>query len=291
MRLSSRGLACALATLSLSGTALAQPAAPAASPAASSTPVQVQAVQGQAATPPAANPPPSPTPPPPPMDSYPIARLRMLDKITARTSTFDVHVDTTVRFGPLYIRPRTCKKASPLAAPESAAFLQIWETPPRQDARWLFSGWMFASSPALSSMDDPIYDVWVLDCAGDLPSAPPVAAAATGAAPQVAFSSGAQVSGQPAFASTGTAAQPGFSSSAAIGYSSAGHATGVTFDSTGAATGAPTIPESATPGLDQDDSDRDTGTDNATGAEDTPPTRPSPPRREAAPLSTDGPIY
>ena len=27
-----------------------------------------------------------------------------------------------------------------------------------------FSGWMFASSPALSAMEHPVYDVWVLDC-------------------------------------------------------------------------------------------------------------------------------
>ena len=27
-----------------------------------------------------------------------------------------------------------------------------------------FSGWMFASSPALSAMEHPVYDLWVLDC-------------------------------------------------------------------------------------------------------------------------------
>ncbi len=33
-----------------------------------------------------------------------------------------------------------------------------------EKAEWVFSGWMFASSPGLSYMDHPIYDVWVLDC-------------------------------------------------------------------------------------------------------------------------------
>jgi hypothetical protein len=28
----------------------------------------------------------------------------------------------------------------------------------------LFSGWMFASSPALSALEHPVYDVWVIDC-------------------------------------------------------------------------------------------------------------------------------
>lgn len=98
------------------------------------------------------------------MEPYPVVRLRALDKVTARTSTFDVEIDTTVRFGPIYIRPRACRKAPPIAQPEAASFLQIWETVPNDGPRWIFSGWMFASSPALSSMDHAVYDVWVLDC-------------------------------------------------------------------------------------------------------------------------------
>lgn len=132
------------------------------------------------------------------MDNYPTARLRMLDKVTARTSTFDVKVDTTVRFGQLYIKPRACRKAPPIETPESAAFLQIWESTPKEKPQWIFSGWMFASSPALSAMDHPIYDVWVLDCIGD-PDRPAQADSAG-----IGFSS----------------ASIGFSSSGAVTYSS-----------------------------------------------------------------------
>lgn len=100
----------------------------------------------------------------PPMVSLPVVKLRSLDKITARTSTFQAAVGNTVKFGSLYVKARTCRKATPLENPESAAFLQIWEITPEGEAEWVFSGWMFASSPGLSSMDHPIYDVWVLDC-------------------------------------------------------------------------------------------------------------------------------
>ncbi len=31
-------------------------------------------------------------------------------------------------------------------------------------ANMVFSGWMFASSPALSALQHPVYDVWVIDC-------------------------------------------------------------------------------------------------------------------------------
>ena len=101
------------------------------------------------------------------MPDYPRVKLRSLDKITARTMTFDARVGSTVKFGPLFIKIQSCRKAEPTEQPESAAFLQIWEVTPEDKAKWIFSGWMFASSPALSPMDHPVYDVWVIDCLGD----------------------------------------------------------------------------------------------------------------------------
>lgn len=104
------------------------------------------------------------------MENMPVAVLRAIDKVSARTVTFDVPVDKTVKFGrSLFIKPRACRKASQLDAPESAAFLQVWEKKPDPDngdekAEWVFSGWMFASSPGLSAMDHAVYDVWVIDC-------------------------------------------------------------------------------------------------------------------------------
>lgn len=101
------------------------------------------------------------------MEDYPEVELRLLDKSTARTSTQTVPVGSTIEYGSLYIKIQACRKADPIEKPESAAFLQIWELPPEeQESRWVFSGWMFASSPALSAMDHPVYDVWVLNCSG-----------------------------------------------------------------------------------------------------------------------------
>lgn len=100
------------------------------------------------------------------MQEMSFAVLRTIDKISARTRTFEVPVDKTVKFGSsLFIRLRACRKTSPLDKPESAAFLQIWERKPTDEkSNWVFSGWMFASSPSLSAMDHPVYDVWVIDC-------------------------------------------------------------------------------------------------------------------------------
>lgn len=98
------------------------------------------------------------------MIDYPRVKLQSLDKVTARTQTFEADVGSTIKYGPIYIKIRACRKAPPIEEPEAAAFLQIWELTPEEQAKWIFSGWMFKSSPALSAMDHPIYDVWVLDC-------------------------------------------------------------------------------------------------------------------------------
>lgn len=101
------------------------------------------------------------------MEDYPSVKLQGLDKSVGRTVTFEAKVGSTIQYGPLYIKIQACRKTPPIEKPEAAAFLQIWEVPPgEQKSQWDFSGWMFSSSPALSPMDHPVYDVWVLDCTG-----------------------------------------------------------------------------------------------------------------------------
>jgi hypothetical protein len=95
---------------------------------------------------------------------YDIAVLQGLDKVTARIVTVEAPVGVPVHFGALEIIARACKKRRPEDLPESAAFLDIWELRPDEPAAGLFRGWMFASSPALSAMEHPVYDIWVQDC-------------------------------------------------------------------------------------------------------------------------------
>jgi hypothetical protein len=96
--------------------------------------------------------------------SEPVALLQGLDKITARVSKIEAPVGTPVRFGTLSIRVRDCEKNPPEETPESAAFLEIDEVRPGETNLRVFGGWMFASSPALSALKHPVYDVNLLDC-------------------------------------------------------------------------------------------------------------------------------
>jgi hypothetical protein len=92
------------------------------------------------------------------------AVLQGLDKVTARISTFSAPIGQPVRFGALEITVKACVKRPPEETPEASAFLQIAELQPNQPREALFSGWMFASSPALNALEHPVYDVWILDC-------------------------------------------------------------------------------------------------------------------------------
>ena len=107
---------------------------------------------------------PPPAPPPGTMVDQPYATLQALDKVTARIARLQVKVGQKAPFGTLSIEVDACRKAPPEDPPESAAFLKITDAPPGEAAQTVFSGWMFASSPALSAMDQPVYDISVVDC-------------------------------------------------------------------------------------------------------------------------------
>ena len=106
-----------------------------------------------------------------------VAVLQGLDKVTARISTIRAQLGQPVRFGTLAITVRTCQKSPPEEPPEVAVFLEVFDLRQRIAPVLVFSGWMFASSPALSSMEHAVYDVWALDCAITRTSAGGVSAA------------------------------------------------------------------------------------------------------------------
>lgn len=116
---------------------------------------------------PSTPPPPEIVVPAPPTGPAPVAVgvvLGGIDKVAARTAKFDANLKTKVFYNTLIITAYACKTRPPEEPPESAAFLQIQERKPDGTTQQLFSGWMFASSPALNALEHPVYDVWVISC-------------------------------------------------------------------------------------------------------------------------------
>jgi hypothetical protein len=97
---------------------------------------------------------------------HPTAIFAGLDKITGRIITFDVAVDETVQFGTLQITPRICYTRPPTEAPQTTTFIEVEDISANNEAKRIFSGWMFAASPGLHGVEHPIYDIWLTDCRG-----------------------------------------------------------------------------------------------------------------------------
>lgn len=99
-----------------------------------------------------------------------VAVLRGLDKISARVTVVDAPIGKPVMFGRLRIIADYCHKHPPELAPEVTAFVRIDDTRVKDPTRArIFSGWMYASSPALHAVEHPVYDVWLTDCKTSTP--------------------------------------------------------------------------------------------------------------------------
>lgn len=90
--------------------------------------------------------------------------LQGMDKVTGRVKELSLPVGSSIDFGELRITVDKCLTKTPEETPENAAFLRIV-----QEDKELFSGWMFSSNPAISAMEDPVYDVWVVSCVVETP--------------------------------------------------------------------------------------------------------------------------
>lgn len=139
------------------------PAQPEPGPPVETVPLPPAELPSEDVTPP----PPEVIVPAPPSSAPPVAVgviLGGLDKVAARTAKFEVNMKQKVFYNTLIVTALACKTRPPEEPPESAAFLEIQERKSDGTVQKIFSGWMFASSPALNALEHPVYDVWVVNC-------------------------------------------------------------------------------------------------------------------------------
>lgn len=90
-------------------------------------------------------------------------KMQILDKITGKTSQVDVKIKTKVDFEKLEIIPILCWKSYPEESPENKLLLKIYEKQSKTK-KLIFYGWIFSSSPSISGLEHPLYDVTLKDC-------------------------------------------------------------------------------------------------------------------------------
>ncbi|MFB0993943.1 MAG: DUF2155 domain-containing protein, partial [Paracoccaceae bacterium] len=103
-------------------------------------------------------------PPLPTLEELPLSQgsgavLRVLDKVAAYTVEVILPNHSFDDFGNLNIRLDECRYLA--FDPTANAYAHVTLTDP-QKPKSDFSGWMIASSPALSAFDHPRYDVWII---------------------------------------------------------------------------------------------------------------------------------
>jgi len=154
----------------------------------------------------------------------PVATFSGLDKITGRITSFDVYIDETVQFGALQITPRACYTRPATEVQQTSVFVEVDQVSLQQTIRRIFTGWMFADSPALNAIDHAVYDIWLIDCSQSSevppPSAQPSAAVSAPALevePAPPAEPAAPVPPAPAAEATPDAAPPNSSSFVTLG--------------------------------------------------------------------------
>jgi hypothetical protein len=105
--------------------------------------------------------------------SNPVAEFSGLDKITGRITDFDVYIGETVQFGALQITPRVCYTRPASEAQRTSVFVEVDQISLQGTIKRIFTGWMFADSPALNAVDHPVYDVWLVNCKASSDIPPP----------------------------------------------------------------------------------------------------------------------
>ena len=89
------------------------------------------------------------------------AVISMLNKITAEVRVMDIKLKQFYKFEELKIYAIDCYNSEPFEKKETAVYLNIYK---EKSMDKIFNGWMIKSLPSISSMEHPIYDIWVNDC-------------------------------------------------------------------------------------------------------------------------------
>jgi hypothetical protein len=96
------------------------------------------------------------------------AIVQALNKTTAKTSILELKVGEKTNFSNINIIPHKCLQSPLEQKPESKILLEILEIKHEYNDRTLekriFYGWMFSSSPSISGLEHPIYDIIAINC-------------------------------------------------------------------------------------------------------------------------------
>jgi len=91
--------------------------------------------------------------------------IKILDKVSSKNNKLILNIGEENKYENLLIKVLKCKNSEFDDNPEVTAYLQVRDlTISDNDKVYVFNGWTFSSSPAITPFDHPVYDIWLSKC-------------------------------------------------------------------------------------------------------------------------------
>ena len=94
------------------------------------------------------------------------ASFKLLNKTTNKVSTKDILVSSKISWETLNIEVLYCGSTPPTEIPEDYVLIDVYDTINNENIN-IYKGWMISSSPDVTPLENPIYDLWLVDCSND----------------------------------------------------------------------------------------------------------------------------
>ena len=95
------------------------------------------------------------------VDREMLVTLKILNKITANVEQIEINLKENYKYDYLEIYAIDCYLSDKYEKTEKAVYLNIYN---REINEKIFNGWMLKTLPSISSLEHPIYDIWIEDC-------------------------------------------------------------------------------------------------------------------------------
>ena len=94
------------------------------------------------------------------------ASFKLLNKTTNKVSTKDILVSSKISWETLNIEVLYRGSTPPTEIPEDYVLIDVYDTINNENTN-IYKGWMISSSPDVTPLENPIYDLWLVDCSND----------------------------------------------------------------------------------------------------------------------------
>ena len=94
------------------------------------------------------------------------ANFKLLDKISNKLVEKSIKVNESDFIETLNIQVYSCFTEPPNEIPEDYVLMDVKDNFQEQETS-IYKGWMISSSPDVTPLEHPIYDLWLLGCSND----------------------------------------------------------------------------------------------------------------------------